>query len=606
MTAPGQLRRHARRMRRYGMQPMIIMGNGDRMPDTAAVIIARCIWRYRSELGPGACIALLFLAGLLLHTAHPAWWPYAILTAISTSTVVITLGERLGLPTRAERLYAATGAISAGCWLAAAIVTGATRTPLPGALAVGGLVMSVPWWAHGRRRARVRVERKLEAWPVIAQAVGLAGSRVMEAVVDLWGWHARFGLARGQTIDDVRAKLAAIESGLGTFRGAARVYPTMDNLANRFELRVLDKDPHADAIVWPGPSVTTITEPIDLGPFEDASPATVLLLRRHGLIGGTTGSGKSGCVNVLMGNLTACKDAIIWAIDLKQGMELQPWADCIERLATTPTEARALLRDAAAVVQARAGYLTASGLRTWQPTAQMPALVVVIDEYAELADTIPDSLVHADSVARLGRAVAVTLIAATQRPTQQAMGQRAIRSQMDVRIAFRVREKGDADLILGRGMRAAGWHADTLNAPGKFLISAPEHDVPRRARAYLLTDEIVDTTAAAHADSRPSLDDISASALSPSDLGSERGTAPDAPGHTHSIDTAHGGDGTPESMLWAALSLAPDTGTSVADLINATGMSRPWVYLRLRELTSRHQAIQVSRGFWKATGEHES
>ena len=59
-------------------------------------------------------------------------------------------------------------------------------------------------------------------------------------------------------------------------------------------------------------------------------------------------------------------------------------------------------------------------------------------------------------------------------------------------------------------------------------------------------------------------------------------------------------------MLWAALSLAPDTGTAVADLINATGMSRPWVYLRLRALTSRHQAIQVSRGFWKATGEHES
>jgi S-DNA-T family DNA segregation ATPase FtsK/SpoIIIE len=155
-------------------------------------------------------------------------------------------------------------------------------------------------------------------------------------------------------------------------------------------------------------------------------------------------------------------------------------------------------------------------------------------------------------------------------------------------------------------MRAAGWHADTLNAPGKFLISAPEHDVPRRARAYLLTDEIVDATAAAPAGSRPSLDDISASVLGPADLGSGPGTAPDAPGHAHSGGHAHASDGTPESMLWAALSLAPDTGTAVADLINATGMSRPWVYLRLRELTSRHQAIQVSRGFWKATGEHES
>jgi DNA segregation ATPase FtsK/SpoIIIE-like protein len=57
-----------------------------------------------------------------------------------------------------------------------------------------------------------------------------------------------------------------------------------------------------------------------------------------------------------------------------------------------------------------------------------------------------------DSIARLGRAVAVTLIAATQRPTQKAMGQGAVRSQMDLRICFRVREQRDVDLVLGQGM----------------------------------------------------------------------------------------------------------------------------------------------------------
>ena len=69
---------------------------------------------------------------------------------------------------------------------------------------------------------------------------------------------------------------------------------------------MLDRDPHADAIPWPGPSVTSITQPIDLGPFEDATPCRVLFLRRHGLAGGATGSGKSGWLNVLMGNLAAC------------------------------------------------------------------------------------------------------------------------------------------------------------------------------------------------------------------------------------------------------------------------------------------------------------
>ena len=108
----------------------------------------------------------------------------------------------------------------------------------------------------------------------------------------------------------------------------------------------------------------------------------------------------------------------------------------------------------------------------------MPALVIIVDEYAELADEAPDAMGDTDSIARLGRAVAVTLIAATQRPTQKAMGQGAVRSQMDTRICFRVRERKDVDLVLGQGMLSAGWHAHTLNAPGKFLVSAPEHVTP--------------------------------------------------------------------------------------------------------------------------------
>jgi len=138
----------------------------------------------------------------------------------------------------------------------------------------------------------------------------------------------------------------------------------------------------------------------------------------------------------------------------------------------------------------------------------MPALVIIIDEYAELADDAQDAMGYADSIARLGRAVAVTLVAATQRPSQKAMGQGAVRSQMNLRICFRVRERRDVDLILGQGMLNAGWHAHTLNAPGKFLISSPEHDTPRRARAYLVTDQDVTETAARHAASRPQLDEV--------------------------------------------------------------------------------------------------
>jgi S-DNA-T family DNA segregation ATPase FtsK/SpoIIIE len=585
-------------MRRAGVQPMVVVNSDDQLPDLVIVAICRLLWRYRSELAPPYVALALALSAAILHYNHPEWWTFLLGAATIAAWLLALFGGRVGLALRSERYYAAAVVMGAGSWLAAATALGVTRQPLPQLLLFGGIVLAVPWWAHRRRRAKVRVERKLSAWPEIAQAIGLAGSRVQSAMVDIWGWRARFALARGQTIHDVIAKTPAIESALGTHRGAVRVYPTRDDMANRFELRVLDTDPHADAIPWPGPSVHSITEPIDLGPFEDATSARVLILRRHTLIGGIAGSGKSGGISVLMGNLSASPDVVIWAIDLKRGMELQPWASCIDRLATTPEQARALLCDALAVLEARAAWLTTQGRRVWEPTPEHPALVIVIDEYAELSDDAPEATTDTDSIARRGRAVAVTLIAATQRPTQKAMGKGAVRSQMDVRVSFRVRERKDVDLILGHGMLSAGWHAHTLNAPGKFLVSAQEHDTPRRGRAYLVTDEAVTETAERHAGGRPQLDEISRTAVE--EARADIYIPSPEPGQNARSEPEDG----PDAVLWEMLAGAPAEGTPVPLLIQATGMSRPWIYQRLRELADAGRVVQVSRGRWRSVTGH--
>jgi S-DNA-T family DNA segregation ATPase FtsK/SpoIIIE len=584
----------------------MIMISSDEFPEPAIATISHWIWRYRSELTPLAVAIATALAALILHYAHPGWWPWLALATGSAITAmamplpnwVRKAWDVLGRPT--ERAYIAMVAAALGGWLTAATAIGPQANPLPVLAAIFTLICGIPWWVSRRRRAKVRVERLLEAWPDIADALGLAGSHVMSALVDVWGWRARLHLARGQTIHDVLARIPAIESGLGTFRGAVRVYPTADDLANRCELRVLDLDPHANAITWPGPSVNTITQPIDLGPFEDAAPCRVLFLRRHVLFGGATGAGKSGGLNVLIGNLAACEDVVIWGIDLKKGMELGPWAPCIDRLATTPDEATRLLEDAVKVLEARAALLAERGQRVWEPSPDMPALVIIIDEYAELVDDAPNAVRHADSIARRGRAVAVNLVAATQRPTQKAMGQGAVRSQMDVRISFRVRERKDVDLILGQGVLNAGWHAHTLNAPGKFLISAAEHDTPKRARAYLITDQAVAATAALYADYRPPLDAISQRAIHDQDHSSPERIPGFALAAPVPAEFSEGPDNEPEIVLWAALVVAPPEGTTVPDLMAETGMSRPWVYLRLRELAEQGQVIQVSRGRWRA------
>jgi S-DNA-T family DNA segregation ATPase FtsK/SpoIIIE len=602
MSTYRQIRRQTRRARKAGLQPIVVIDSPPLVP--AGILLARLAWRYRSEVAPATTAGAVLLAGWWLHHGHAGLWAWLLAASDLAAFTLTMFGARIGLHRLAERVYAATATLAAGGWLAVAALLGPFTSPMPQALGIGALILAVPWWAHRRRRARVRVQRAVAAWPDIAKAIGLPGSKIQSATVDLWGWRARVRLARGQTIADVTARMPAIESALGTYRGAVRVYPTRDAKANRCKLRVLDTDPHAESIPWPGPSARSITEPIDLGPFEDAEPCRVSFLRRHALFAGTTGSGKSGGLNVLMAALAACNDVVIWAIDLKNGMELQPWAPCIDRLATTPQEAAALLADAAKILQARAGHLAAAGRRVWEPTPDMPALVIIVDEYAELADEAPGAMSDTDSIARLGRAVAVTIVAATQRPTQKAMGQGAVRSQMDTRICFRVRERKDVDLVLGQGMLAAGWHAHTLNAPGKFLVSAPEHTTPKRARAYLVTDGDVARVAGYYAPHRPSLDDVSRGALN-------FGPAVTEPVPWYLInaqrvasepdDTPDGYDTTtPEGALWVALRSAPEEGSDVAELMRASGMGRSTLYRYLGQLAEEGCAIQVGWGRWRA------
>jgi DNA segregation ATPase FtsK/SpoIIIE, S-DNA-T family len=244
------------------------------------------------------------------------------------------------------------------------------------------------------------------------------------------------------------------------------------------------------------------------------------------------------------------------------------------------------------ILEARARLMGDGSARVWEPTSDRPALVIIVDEYAELVENAPAAADSADSIARRGRALAVTLLAATQRPTQQAMGKGAVRSQMDVRICLRVRERRDADLILGQGMLAAGWFAHTLDAPGKFLVSAEGLDQPRRARAFLVTDEDVRQTAARYAPYRPHLDELSREASNYAD---------DNPDHDV-IDAEIVDDSAdPELALWAALRQAPDEGLSIKELMLITGMGRTWIYDRLQIHATTDRAAQVARGRWRAT-----
>lgn len=156
---------------------------------------------------------------------------------------------------------------------------------------------------------------------------------------------------------------------------------------------------------------------------------------------------------------------------------------------------------------------------------------------------------------------------------------------MSVRVCLRVRERRDVDLILDRGMLAAGWHAHTLDAPGKFYVLADGHNQPRRARAYLVADDHVRQTVARYADHRPELDPLSRAAM-------------DRP--PQAIEPPKSPSEDPEATLSMALGQAPKDGLTVPELIDLTGMGRTWVYERLQSLAAAGRAQQVTRGRWRA------
>jgi S-DNA-T family DNA segregation ATPase FtsK/SpoIIIE len=603
------MRRMRRAMRKGDDNPfqVVIFGPDEPLGLIVLAALGRWAYRHRSAFAPFSITIAAFIIAAFTHHHHARYW---LLVAGITFLVTVLLGiphrmlwtspagkitagalarmwAACGIDRATERAYAAIAVAVTGGWLSAAIAAGPGAKPLPMVAGIATVILGIPWWFHRRRRAKVRIERTIAGWPDIADAVGLPGSRIASVVVDAWGWTARVILRKGTTTTHAIGKIPEIESGLGLRPGSVRVFPD-EKKADRFTMRVVENDPHAEPALWPGRWVTSVARPMEIGPSEDGREVRVLLLRRNVLIGGIMGSGKSGILNVIIANLAGCKDVVLWGVDMKGGMELQPWAACFERLAFTPQQATQLFADAVAWLDERAARMAAEGKRVWEPTPEDPALVIIVDEYAELPEAAHP---YADSLARRGRAVAVNLLAATQRPTQGAMGHTAVRSQMDIRICLRVREPRDADLILGQGMVNSGWHAHKLAKPGEFLISGPEHAMPERNRAYLLTDARRDYHASQCAPMRPRL--ASSQPDTPQTAPEPPQTAPDGPPHGNDRPR-------PETALWDALNDAGSEGVSVGELEAASGMGRSWVYYRLQEHAKAGRAVQVRRGYWRA------
>jgi S-DNA-T family DNA segregation ATPase FtsK/SpoIIIE len=456
----------------------------------------------------------------------------------------------------------------------------------------------------------------VERWGDDAAAADLGGARLQRVEVDPSGrqWSARVLLPKGQTLKDVLDRVPKLESALGLRPRAIRVEedPTM---ARRVILRVVERDPHQGTLAMPDLlRAPSITRPVPVGEYETGEPLVVDLLSKHTLIGASSGAGKSTLLHALLHTLGPAPDVLLWAIDFAGGAGLAPWQACLGRLATTPTKARKVLEDAAAGIDARERWLADHGQENWEPTPTHPAVVVPIDELAELIDQLPDATALLDTIARKGRKTAITLLVSTQRPTQDALGGGALRAQLTVRVCLRMNELRDGELVLGQGKKALGYRPDLLDAPGKLLIwDPPDHMRPIPAKAYRVDRACIPRTLTAEGSGAvPDLDPATADAIiaaaeQDETGGRATGPVPDRPHPPAPASTVPvpvlvpAGDGDPLAALLVCLRAAGAHGAKVAELAAAIGRAKTWVYERLQDLHRQGDVERAGHGRWRLT-----
>ncbi|MFA5843574.1 MAG: DNA translocase FtsK 4TM domain-containing protein [Coriobacteriia bacterium] len=271
--------------------------------------------------------------------------------------------------------------------------------------------------------------------------------------------------------------------------------------------------------VLAAPAFAERLSPLLLGIGKDVSGESVLAdlaAMPHLLIAGSTGTGKSVCINALLVSIlmraTPAEVRLI-LIDPKR-IELSLYngvPHLYVPVVTEPREAASALAWAVQEMESRLRRLQGAGARNiaqfnlavHEGTAPegaeaMPYIVIVIDELADLmmvaAKEVEDSICR---LAQLARAAGIHLIVATQRPSTDIITG-LIKTNITHRIAFAVGSGIDSRVILDQN------GAEQLVGLGDMLFSTPAWPKPKRIQgAYVSEGEIEQVVAHLRSQSEP-------------------------------------------------------------------------------------------------------
>ncbi len=229
----------------------------------------------------------------------------------------------------------------------------------------------------------------------------------------------------------------------------------------------------------------------------------------HLLIAGSTGSGKSVCVNTIIASILyqARADQVKFVMIDPKMVELSTYngiPHLISPVVTDPAKASAALMWAVEEMERRYTLLAECGVRKISTFNEeldrlkkeidadlepMPFIVIIIDELADLMMTasaeVESSICR---LAQMARAVGIHLIIATQRPSVNVLTG-VIKANLPTRIAFSVTSAIDSRTILD----AKG--AEKLLGKGDMLFIPKGRNKPLRLQGAFISDrELMDIT----------------------------------------------------------------------------------------------------------------
>lgn len=216
----------------------------------------------------------------------------------------------------------------------------------------------------------------------------------------------------------------------------------------------------------------------------------------HLLIAGTTGSGKTVCVNSLILSLLfrhSPADLKLLMVDPKM-VELAPFNGLPHLICPVVTESKKSVFALLWVVnemEQRYQLLAKAGARNIQgynqkESEKIPYIVVIIDEFADLMSVVRDDVESAITrLAQLSRAVGIHLILATQRPSVDVITG-VIKANLPARISFKVASKVDSRTVLDMN------GADKLLGKGDMLFLRPGEAKLIRIQATLVNDREIE------------------------------------------------------------------------------------------------------------------